>query len=59
MDIEAIIFLILIAVVAIVAVWRDPRAAGQVIRDIFEQFTKREKPNDFKRADEDGDGDRL
>jgi len=59
MDIEAIIFLIIIVGIGGVAVWRDPRSAGQVIRDIFEQFTRREKRNDIKRNDENGDGDRL
>jgi hypothetical protein len=59
MDSELIIFAAVILIVAVVAVWRDPRSAGQVIKDIFTQFSKREKPNDFKRDDEDGDGDRL
>lgn len=53
MDQDLLIFGVVILIVAVVAVWRDPRAAGQVIKDIFTQFAKREKPNDFKRDDED------
>ena len=56
MDIEAIIFLILIAVVGIVAVWRDPRAAGQIIADILQQFGAK-KRNDIKRNRENRDRD--
>jgi len=53
MDSELIIFAAVILIVAVVAVWRDPRSAGQVIKDIFTQFSKREKPNDINRDDED------
>ena len=59
MDYEFALILLVVFVLGGIAIWRDPRTAGQVIKDIFTQFSKREKPNDFKRDDEDGDSDRL
>lgn len=58
MDFELLLIVIIIGAIGIVAVWRDPRAAGQIIVDILSQF-KRKKDNEIKRNDEDDNGNPL
>ena len=58
MDTELLVIGVVMLVVGVVAVWRDPRAAGKIIGDILDQFKNRRDANE-RRDDNDSDGDQL